>query len=185
MDKKILTSVTGALQDGKVVVFPTDTVYGLLADATNKKAVWKLYQIKKRSQSKAIPLFLRSISAVKKIALVDRRQERYIKKYWPGRTTFVLKRKKFFLYGVDRDTVALRIPKFPPLQRLLRSLSFPLTATSANISNNPPARSMKEAIRQFQSKKQKPDVFVDGGLLKGKPSTIIDLTYNPPKILRK
>ncbi|MDO8470620.1 MAG: L-threonylcarbamoyladenylate synthase [bacterium] len=188
--KKLLLGATnkvaGFLVKGKVVAFPTDTVYGLLANASDKKAVAKLYQIKQRSRSKPLPLFVSSIAMAKKLAFVGKYEESYLKKHWPGNTTFVLRRKKssILLYGVKKGSIALRIPRYKPLQDILNMIPFPLTATSANISNKNPSNTAQEVESQFRKQRAKPDVLVDGGALKGKPSTIIDLTSRKPKVLR-
>ena len=79
---------------GEIVICPTDTLYGFLADASNKKAVAKIYKIKKRAKSKPLPVFVKDLKMAKELAEIDEKQERLLKKYWPGKYTFVLKRKK-------------------------------------------------------------------------------------------
>lgn len=81
------------IKKGGVVIFPTDTLYGLLADARNKMAVKKVFKIKKRRESKAVPVFVRNIGAARKLAFISKNQEKILKKSWPGRVTFVLKRR--------------------------------------------------------------------------------------------
>ena len=83
-----------SIRQGMVTVLPTDTVYGLVADATNKKAVEKIFKIKKRQFNKPIPVFVKDIRIAKKLALIDKNQERFLTKVWPGKTTAVLKRKQ-------------------------------------------------------------------------------------------
>lgn len=181
---KQIQKVAALLKQGCVVIFPTDTVYGLLADATNKNAVQKLYRIKRRPLRKPLPLFVRNIAAAKQLAFINQKQELYIRTHWPGNTTVVLKRKniKTPLYGVSLATIALRQPNHKPLLFLLRKIPFPLTATSANVAGSPPAKILEEALRQFS--RPHPDVAVDGGKLNGKPSTIVDLTVIPFRVLR-
>jgi len=171
-----------------VVVFPTDTVYGFLADATNKKAVEKIYKIKKRPRSKPLPVFVSSIKQAKKIAEIDQpafakgfgeaRQEKILKKYWPGKFTFILKRKPGAkIFGIDKNTIALRIPKYKFLNDLLEKVNRPLVQTSVNISGEPELNSIEEIINEFDRQKIKPDLIIDAGdLPKSKPSKIIDLT---------
>jgi L-threonylcarbamoyladenylate synthase len=184
---KNLNTVAEIMKEGKVVVFPTDTVYGLIANATNKKAIKKLFKIKRRKASKPIPLFIKNLKAVKKIAQINKPEERFLKKIWPGKITVVLKRKKIKkeLYGVDKKTIALRIPKYRLINNLLREIDFPLAGTSANVSGKPATTKIKEVIGQFRNKKVQPDLIVDAGNLKpSKPSMVIDLTKEF-KILRK
>lgn len=181
---KALEKVAQLIASGSVVIFPTDTVYGLLADATNKKAVQKLYRIKKRPLRKPLSLFVRNLAAAKQLAVINTKQESYIKRHWPGNTTVVLERKKTKkpLYGVSRRTIALRQPNHKLLLSLLKKLSCPLTATSANVSDIAPAKTIKEARQQFS--KLHPDIAVDGGTLNGKPSSVVDLTKTPFHIVR-
>ncbi len=184
--KRMVDEIVNALKRGEVIVCPTDTVYIPAADATNEKAVRKVFLIKKRSLRKPIPIFVKDLKMAKKFAKIDKSQDRFLRKAWPGKVTVVLKRKKskIKLYGVDRKTIALRIPNFKLINLLLKKLNRPLVGTSANISSQPPSGNLKEVLQQFKNKKYQPDFVVDGGILSGKPSTVLDLTTLPPKILR-
>jgi len=182
---RLIRRVVDALEDGGVIAYPTDTVYGLICMAEDKKAVEKIFTIKKRNKKNYLPLFVKDIKMAKKIAVIDIDQEKLLKKYWPGKTTVVLKRQGGKnIYGVDKNTIALRIPKYDFLNILLNKLKFPLVQTSANISGMPSITNAKEAIKQFSKKKIEPDSMIDAGILNGKSSKIIDFTINPPKILR-
>ncbi|MFH0987683.1 MAG: L-threonylcarbamoyladenylate synthase [Patescibacteria group bacterium] len=178
--------IIDTIKKGGVVVFPTDTVYGLLSDATNKKAVAKLLRIKRRRRGHFLPLFVKNLRDAKKNAQIDAREESFLKIFWPGQITVVLKRKKGIkLYGVDKKTIALRIPDFPLLNSLLKKITIPLTATSANISGKMPSGKIKEVLKQFSNSKYRPDLAVNvGPLPKRKSSIIIDLTKDIPKLLR-
>lgn len=184
---EIIKRVSKSIGQGKVVVCPTDTVYGLVADATNKKAVEKLFRIKKRNSKKPIPIFVRDIEAAKKLAQIDKKQEKLLNKVWPGKITIALRREKGQkIYGIDKKTIALRIPNYRFLNTLLKKLNRPLTGTSANISGEPALTKIREIINQFKDRKHQPDLIIDAGNLpKNKPSTVIDLTGKKPKILRK
>lgn len=184
---QIVKTAIKLIKQGKVIVCPTDTVYGLIADATNKKAVEKIFKIKKRSIKKPIPIFVKDLKIAKKLAKIDKKQERILKSIWPGKVTVVLKRKKtkMKLYGVDKKTIALRIPNFKPVNFLLEKLNKPLIGTSANISSKPPSTKIREVTPQFKNQKYQPDLVIDtGNLPKSKPSIVLDLTIWPPKILR-
>ena len=173
------------IKSGGVVIFPTDTVYGFLTDAKNKKAVDKIYKIKKRSKLKPMPIFVSDIKMAKNLAEINIEQTKILKKYWPGKYTFILKRKKgSSLYDGAKDTVALRIPKYETLNSLLKKINKPLVQTSVNISGQEPLLKSAEIINQFQNFKNL--LFVDAGnLRKSKSSKIIDLTKNKINILRK
>ncbi|MBI2452846.1 MAG: threonylcarbamoyl-AMP synthase [Parcubacteria group bacterium] len=186
MKTRDLKRVLAFLKAGKVVVFPTDTVYGLLADATNKKAVAKVFVIKKRPTTKPLPVFVDTIARAKKIAFISRTHKAYLKRRWPGPFTAVLDRKKGGqpLYGVASKTIALRIPNVPKIRLLIRQLKRPLVATSANIAGKPSCRTLEEVKKQFARQKTKPDIFVDGGTLPGTPSQVIDMTTSTYIVLR-
>ncbi len=160
---------------GGVVVCPTDTVYGFLALSSNKKAVEKIYKIKKRAKSKPLAIFVKDLKMAKELAEIDKNQEKIIKKKWPGKYTFVLKSKN--------GTVALRIPKNKFLNDLLKKINKPLVQTSVNLSGKPVLTKISDIIKQFD----KSDILIiDGGNVKNnKSSKIIDLTNNKIKILRR
>ena len=171
---------------GKVIVFPTDTVYIPMADATNEKAVKKVFKIKKRAARNPVPIFVKDIKMAKKLAKIGKEQEDFLRLVWPGRITVVLRRKKanIKLYGIAKDTVALRMPNFRPVNIVLEKLDRPLIGTSANISGKPASGNLEKVVSQLKGKRFQPDLIVDGGILPGIPSTIIDLTVSPPRILR-
>ncbi len=185
--RKLIEESTKDIKKGKVLVCPTDTVYGLVADASNKRAIDRLFKIKKRNQKKPIPIFVKDIKTAKKFAEINKDQESFLKSVWPGKVTVVLKRKKGSkLYGVDKKTVGLRVPDYGFLKKLLLETNLPLSGTSANVSEKPFSTKIKKIIKQFEKEENKPDIFLDAGeLQKNKPSKVIDLTSKKPKILRK
>lgn len=184
--QKVVKKTTELLKQGKVIICPTDTVYIPAADASNKRAVKKVFLIKKRSPLKPIPIFVKNIRMAKKLAKIDKEQEKFLQLVWPGKITVILKRKKakIKLYGVDEETIALRIPNFKLVNLLLEKLNKPLVGTSANISGKPSSGILEEVLQQFKGSKNQPDLIVDAGRLPGRPSMVIDLTVTPPKILR-
>ena len=188
LEKQKIKEVINLLKKDGVIIFPTDTVYGLLADATSQKAIKKIFKIKKRKTEMAIPIFVKDIKTAKKLAYFTKKKEKIIKKYWPGKATFILKRRNILpkaIFGNEK-TIGLRIPKYKTVNALLARLNSPLTGTSANISGYLASTKIQEVIKQFQGRKNKPDLVLDAGNLKpSKPSTIIDLTGEKFKILRK
>ena len=187
--KKIVQRIAELIRQGKVLVCPTDTVYGFITDATNKGAVERLFKIKKRQKDKAFPIFVRDIETAKKLAQVDERTERFLKKVWPGKVTVILKLKgksiKRKIYGVGKKTIGLRIPDYALIKLLLAKVNKPLTGTSANISGKPSSNKIREVIAQLRGQRILPDLILDAGnLKKAQPSTVIDLTKKKPKILR-
>ncbi len=188
-----LNRVITILKSGGVIICPTDTVYGFLADASNKKAVEKIYNIKKRPKTKPLPVFVKDLKMAKELAEIDAKQAKILRKFWPGAYTFILptyiytslhKCKYWKLYGVGVKTIALRIPKHAFLQKLLKKINRPLVQTSVNISTQEPLKSIDEILATF-GKNKLVGLIIDGGSVKSaKPSKIIDLTTNKAKILR-
>ncbi len=186
--KGFVKKAAESIKKGEILVCPTDTVYGLIADVANKKAVERLFKIKKRNPRKPVPIFVKDVKMAKKLAVIDKEQEKFLKGVWPGKVTVVLKRKesKIKVYGADSKKIALRIPNYRFLNILLEKLNRPLTGTSANISGRPASTKIKEIISQFQNQKFQPDLVIDtGNLAKSRPSKVIDLTGEKIKILRK
>jgi L-threonylcarbamoyladenylate synthase len=189
--KRDLKKAVKAIKEGKVLVCPTDTVYGLLCDFNNKKAVERLYRIKNRPKRKPVPIFVKDIKTAKRLARINPEQEKYLKSIWPGKVTIVLKRTclggrgKIKTYGVDKKTIALRIPNYKLVLDLLEKTNKLLIGTSANIAGKPALTKIKEVIKQFEGKGHRPDLIIDAGdLPQNKPSKVLDLTVWPPKILR-
>ena len=174
---KALNKAVSILKKGGVIICPTDTVYGFLADAKNKKAVEKVYKIKNRSKSKPLPVFVKDMKMAEKIARIDKNHAKTFKEFWPGKYTFVLKQKSGVkLYGVDKKTIAIRIPKYKLLNNLLKKINKPLVQTSVNISSELPMNKIKDIIEKFKYSTEV-DLIIDAGNLpKSKSSKIIDLT---------
>ncbi len=165
---------------GGVIVCPTDTVYGLICDASNKKAVEKIFKIKKRPKTKPLGVFVKDIKQAKKIAIIDERAERFLKKNTPGKITVILKKRSDYdladLVG-NKDTVGIRIVKNKFINELLKKFNKPLAQTSANISGQPATTKIEKVLEQLKNQKIKPDLVIDAGNLpQNRPSKIVDLT---------
>ena len=199
---KIIDKVSEFLKNGGVVICPTDTVYGFLAYARNKKAVERIYKIKKRPGSKPLSVFVKDLKMAKELAEISKEQAKILTlrfrsgqaKFWPGKYTFILKRKKFpevrprgvlRLYGVAKDTIAIRIPKYKFLNDLLKKINRPLVQTSVNISGQEPFKSINAILTTFGKSRLLGLIIEGGSANNAKPSKIIDLTGNKIKILRK
>jgi len=182
LSQKALNKAAGALKSGTIVIFPTDTVYGFLADAANKKAVEKIYKIKKRPRQKPLPVFVKDLKMAKELAETSKEQEKIIKKHWPGKYTFILNyrhnknQNPIRFFATWQKTVALRMPDYKPLNSLLRKINRPLAQTSVNISGQPELNKTEDIIKKFGTS-DVPMLFIDAGdLPKRKPSKIIDIT---------
>ncbi len=175
------------LQEGGVVVFPTDTLYALGADARQEETIRKVFKIKHRPLSRPIPLFVKDIEMLKRYAWVDYGKDKILDRIWPGAVTVVLFKKDILpsLLTSGGNTVGVRIPDHEVPRLLVKSLGGPITATSANLSGNSPSRKIKDVIGEFQLASSKPDLVLDAGdLPESKPSTVLDLTHDEPKVLR-
>jgi len=182
---KILEAVQ-ELNKGKVVVCPTDTVYGLLADATQEEAVERVFEIKGREKGKALPVFVKDIEMAKELAYISTKQEKFLKEHWPGKVTVVLQSKQVLPKGLELDgKIALRIPDYELLNDILKELKRPLTGTSANISGQPSCLSAQEVITQFKTREPQPDLVLDAGeLADSEPSTVVDITGEAKNVIR-
>ncbi|MEK7609450.1 MAG: L-threonylcarbamoyladenylate synthase [Patescibacteria group bacterium] len=176
-----------ALLKGRVVAYPTDTLYGLGVNVFDTDAVRKIFAIKKRSDKKPLPVMVGSIGMAKAVAVIDKPRERILKNFWPGSFTFILKKKPIvsFLVTAGRNSIALRMPDHPFCESMIRDFEGPITVTSANISGEEPSPDPQEIISRFLEEDARPDGFIDGGVLPSTdPSTIIDLTTDNPRIVR-
>lgn len=181
--QKALIEAAAFLENGGVVICPTDTVYGFLALASNRKAVENIFKIKKRPRSKPLAVFVFNIKQAKEIAEINKDQEKILKKFWPGKFTFILKIKKNIdfrclskLIVGKGDTIGIRIPKYKFLNDLLKKINKPLAQTSVNISGQPALTKIADIIEKFGGS-DPPMLIIDGGNLpESNPSKIIDLT---------
>ncbi len=179
-----LASAAALLREGGVVVFPTDTVYGLAALAQNTGAVAALFRAKQRPHDRAIPVMVSVPERAQEIAALRPGFSELARAFWPGPLTIILPKRDVLpaIVTAGGDTVALRIPDHPLALALLRLVDAPLAVTSANLSGRLPARTAAEARAQLDGRV---DAIIDGGPAPGgQPSTIVDLSLSPPQILR-
>jgi L-threonylcarbamoyladenylate synthase len=172
------------LQDGKLVVFPTDTVYGVGAHAFLEEAIDTLYLVKQRSRDKGIPLLLADIGDLEKVAgTVPDVAAALITRFWPGPLTLIVPRHTRLPANVSpNDNVAVRIPDNDVARALIRASGGAVAASSANRSGAPPARDAQTALAILGGEVA---AVVDGGPAPlGAPSTIVDCTATPPQLLR-
>lgn len=169
------------LNQGLVAAIPTDTSYGLAADAKNESAVRRVFDIKRRPYDQPVSVFLARVDDVYRYAVVDELVERFLV-LLPGRVTLLVRaREKFPEPMVVKDgKLGIRVSPHPLPRKIAQFLGRPITATSANIHGEPPAYSSKE-LSQLAV-----DVIVDAGELpRIAVSTVIDLTVRPPRVVRR
>ncbi len=173
------------LEQGGVVCFPTDTAYGLGVDPFNDSAVERLFNVKGRSESKPVLLLVDSIEMARSVTEPSPSFETVAAAFWPGPITLVTMANQTIPDRITASTgtVGLRWPRRPLAIELIGLFGRPLTATSANRSNQPGARSVADAMDQLG---EGVDLYIDGGRLEGMPvSTVLDLTQSPPVLLRE
>jgi L-threonylcarbamoyladenylate synthase len=186
------TGISGALEKasdtikgGRVIAYPTETFYGLGVKFDSSAALENLYRIKGRSRNKALPLIIGERRMLGLIASsITESAEKLIEKFWPGPLTLLLPAKTNIsdLITAKTGKIAVRIPGESFALDLARSLGFPITATSANISGMPPAANIDDVIRYFGDAI---DLIIDCGKAPGgKPSTIVDVSGVKARILR-
>lgn len=184
---EVIEVVCNILRLGGVVVYPTDTVYGLGANACDFLAVEQVFKIKNRPFYKPLPVIARNLEWVEAMAFVGMRNKKIIESIWPGTVTAVLPKKEHLssLVAAGGMTVGIRIPDFAFINQLLGKFGYPLTATSANVSGEEATNDINKIIARFGNSKHRPNLIIDAGILPPtKPSTVLDLTSDEPKILR-
>ncbi len=173
------------LQKGGVIAFPTDTVYGLGADAFNSTAVERIYEIKNRPKYQQFPLLIADVKQLDTLAEPIPEIAWFLaRRFWPGGLTLVLsKTDSVPAYLASGPTIAVRIPNHPVCQVLIQHLGNPIIGTSANTSGQPAALTAEEVGQQLGGRI---DLIINGGQCPGgKESTIVDITHAPPVILRQ
>lgn len=175
------------LKQGGTIVYPTDTIYGLGANACDEHAVDLIYKIKNRSYKKPLPIIARNLKWVGELAFVPPKLEKTLNRLWPGPTTIILPKKSAVppIVTSGLQTVGIRIPDFEFTDKLLGKFGYPLTATSANLAGDEGTGDITKIINDFRGQLWKPDLILDAGILpKNLPSSILDLSTIKPKILR-
>lgn len=182
-----IDEAVNVLNYGGTVVYPTDTLYGLGANALNEIAVRKVFRIKDRSFSKPLPMIVRNIKWAEELVHIKPRNREVMSKVWPGAVTIVLDKKEIVPNALtaEANTVGLRVPDHVFVDKLLAKFGYPLTSTSANISGEEGTGDINKIIEVFSNSIIKPDLVIDAGVLpKADPSVVLDLTSDKPKILR-
>ena len=172
------------LRTGGLVAYPTDTVYGLAAVPTDDAAVEKLFAAKRRRPDQSMPLLIASPRDLALVAAdVPEVAQNLIRDFWPGGLTLILhKAPDYRSKAIYSDTVGVRVPDHDVPRELVRLLGSPITGTSANIAGGPEPLSADDVRSQLRDRV---DYVIDGGRCPGgTPSTVVDCTTDPPRIVR-
>lgn len=179
-----IEKVIQILKLGKIAVIPTDTIYGIVGSALNPETVERIYALRKRSLDKPMIILISSISDLEKFNInLNDFQKNFLKKHWPNPLSVVLPcegdRFKYLHRGTN--SLAFRMPDNEQLLKLLKE-SGPLVAPSANFEGEKPAENILEAKNYFANYV---DLYIDGGIIHSKASTLIELKGDSVKILRQ
>ena len=180
-DMDLIGEAIEIMAGGGVILYPTDTVYGLGANIFNNDAVERIYEIKKRDQSKPLSVLVQNTESLELIADLNRSSREIINKWLPGPFTFILNKKNVVSPYVSASSkVGVRIPDYK-IARALASL-FPITTTSANLTNECTLSNPQDILHQIGNDI---DLVIDvGDLGDAKPSTVIDLSSSKPTLVR-
>lgn len=182
----MLEQAAELIKQGKIVVFPTETVYGIGTNGLDENAVKKLYEVKQRPLSKPISLLVSNMEMINLIAKdITKVEYKIMEKFFPGPLTIILKKKEIVpdILTAGQDTVGVRMPIGEIARKLVEYANVPIAAPSANISGEPSGTNLQEIKKHFGGKV---DYFIDGGNSElGLASTIVQVVDGKPQILRQ
>jgi len=168
-----INKAVSILKSGGVVIFPTDTVFGIGCIASDKKAVERIKQIKSSNQN--FPILISSIEQAKTIGHFGQNAQKLAQTYWPGGLTIIIQNKK-------GSTVGVRMPDSNIVLSIIKDLKEPIIGTSANFHGDPAPTTYREINPKLA---ELVDLAIEGDCKNNKASTVIDTTVSPPKILRQ
>lgn len=184
-DPEIITGVVEMLKSGKIIVYPTDTIYGIGCDILNKKSVETIQKIKDRKKPKPLSIICSDLKDISRWAIVSNTQYKILKKYLPGPYTFILKASNDapkILQDAKRKTIGIRIPDNVICCELSKQLGNPIITTSVNLAGEKNYISPDDIKRDWYGKV---DLILDAGELNNDPSTIVSLVDDNIEILRQ
>ena len=174
------------IKQGKIVIFPTETVYGIGTNGLDENAVKKIYVVKQRTLNKPISLLVANMEMVNLIAKdITETEYKIMRNFFPGPLTIILKKKDIVpdIVTAGQDTVGVRMPRGDVARKLVELAGVPIAAPSANISGEPSGTNLQEIMKHFEGKV---DYCIDGGDSElGLASTIVQIIDGKPVILRQ
>jgi len=184
-DLTLIERIAENLREGRVIAYPTETFYGLGADAGNEKAIEKIFSIKGREFNNPIPIIIGTLEELGGLVEeIPEAAQKLISVFWPGPLTLVFRASKAVSPRLTANTglIGIRISSHPIARMLAQALGAPLTATSANLSGKEECTTAQEVAHTMD---HLVDGIIDGGRTTGyKGSTVINITVSPPQILR-
>ena len=184
-DPEIISGAVDMLKNGQIIVYPTDTIYGIGCDILNKKAVQTIQKIKNRKKQKPLSIICADLKDISRWAMVSNFQYKILKKYLPGPFTFILKASKEapkILQDPQRKTIGIRIPNNKICLQIVRELDHPIITTSVNKSGKQNYADPNKIKKDWFGKV---DLILDAGQINNKPSTVVSLINDEIEIIRK
>jgi L-threonylcarbamoyladenylate synthase len=184
-DAAALQRGAAALKKGGLVAYPTETFYGLGAAALDGGAVRRIFEVKRRPESKPLLVLVDSVEMVERLAVISEPARRLMAQHWPGALTLVLPAQPSVPVEVTAGTgtVGVRLSPHPIARGLARALGGPVTAPSANRSDDPPPTTADAVLRDLDGAIA---LVLDGGpTAGGLASTVLDVTVDPPRVIRQ
>ncbi len=185
-DRSIIRKAANLIRNGELAVFPTRSLYGIGADIYQPDSVARVFHAKRRTADKPISVLIRSESQLDNLATdVPERAVRLMKRFWPGRITIVFAARSSVPLALSGNTgkIGIRVPEHPVAVALLNALEHPITGTSANLSGKPGCSQIADLAFEVTGEMA---IILDAGPLSGGAgSTVVDVTTNPPTVLRE
>jgi L-threonylcarbamoyladenylate synthase len=184
-DPEAISEAAAAIKRGELVVFPTDTVYGLGTNAFDEQAILSLYEAKRRPLVKGLPILLSDAADLEQVAeYIPEEAQNLIERFWPGPLTLIVPKKNALPQAISaNEGIAVRIPDNEIARAVIRAAGGVVATSSANRSGHPPAQSADQAMAQLAGDVA---IILDGGPTgQSKPSTIVDCMAESMRILRK
>ena len=179
------SDIINTLKDGKLVIMPTDTIYGIIGDATNEDVINKVYEVKERPHDKPLLILVSNLSMLHELVTeIPKETEKIINKFWPGPLTILFKKssKVSDTLTANSALVAIRMPNDKRLLNIMNHLNRPLISTSANISSHDAITNPNQLEEKM---KEKIDLIVDEGTVNNEASTLITIVNGKIEILRE
>jgi tRNA threonylcarbamoyl adenosine modification protein (Sua5/YciO/YrdC/YwlC family) len=183
-DREYILHAVDILKKGGVIVYPTDTIYGLGADILNKDAVFKIFKIKKASKHKLMSLIFADLKGVADWAHIPNGAFRLMRRVLPGQYTFILPASKELPKSIvqNRKTMGIRVPDCEVTRRLVEELGRPLLSTSVPRGADDYFTDPGEIAQNYF---HEIDLILDSGIMPTLPSTVVDFTVDPPELIRE
>lgn len=179
------SDIINTLKDGKLVIMPTDTIYGIIGDATNEDVINKVYEVKERPHDKPLLILVSNFTMLHELVTeIPKETEKMIKKFWPGPLTILFKKSSKVSDSLTANSslVAIRMPNDKRLLNIMNHLNRPLISTSANISSYDAITNPNQLEEKM---KEKIDLIVDEGTVNNEASTLITIVNGKIEILRE